>query len=136
LDIFRECTGRNQPPAEPQKEIVEVIGRRGGKTRAAATTASWLAVFVDWWAITPRECWAPKEKPHLRSAARRGLRLEKSRRRDPNAIDYGGYMLVDEYRNLVIAGASRHQYDCTLADIEKLLENPSVKVEFSERGKR
>ena len=37
---------------------------------------------------------------------------------------------------LVIAGASRHQYDCTLADIEKLLENPSVKAEFSERGKR
>jgi hypothetical protein len=45
-------------------------------------------------------------------------------------------MLVDEYRNLVIAGASRHQYDCTLADTEKLLENPSVKAEFSERGRR
>jgi hypothetical protein len=48
LAIFRECTGRQQPPAEPQREVAEVIGRRGGKSRAAATTAAWLSLFVDW----------------------------------------------------------------------------------------
>ena len=48
LAFFRECTGRDRPPAEPPKEIAESVGRRGGKSRAAATTAAWLAVFVDW----------------------------------------------------------------------------------------
>ena len=37
-----------------------------------------------------------------RIAARRGYRLEKSRRRDKNAIDYGGFMLVDAYKNTVV----------------------------------
>jgi hypothetical protein len=48
LYIFRQCTARTNPPTELPKEIAEVIGRRGGKSRAAATTAAWLAVFVDW----------------------------------------------------------------------------------------
>jgi hypothetical protein len=65
-----------------------------------------------------------------RVAARRGLRLEKSRRRDPNAIDYGGYMLVDAYRNIVVAGASPHAFSCSLADIEHELSLPSVKAKF------
>ena len=69
-----------------------------------------------------------------RVAARRGLRLEKSRRRDPNAIDYGGYMLVDAYRNIVVAGASPHAYSCSLAEIEHELSLPSVKAKFPERG--
>ncbi len=38
----------------------------------------------------------------LRKAAeRQGLRLEKSRTRDPHAIDYGTYQLVDARRNIV-----------------------------------
>ena len=68
-----------------------------------------------------------------RVATRRGLRLEKSRRRDKNAIDYGGYMLVDAYSNTVVAGASNYAYDCTLADIERELSLPSVKAKFPER---
>src|SRR5438046_2634629 len=40
-----------------------------------------------------------------RVAARRGLRLEKSRRRDKNAIDYGYYCLMDTYTNDIV---SRH----------------------------
>jgi hypothetical protein len=48
LAIFRECTARTEPPTEPAKEVAEIIGRRGGKTRGAATTTAWLAVFVDW----------------------------------------------------------------------------------------
>lgn len=34
-------------------------------------------------------------------AERRGLRLEKSRRRDPRAVDYGTYQLLDAATNTV-----------------------------------
>ena len=71
-----------------------------------------------------------------RVAARRGLRLEKSRRRDPNAIDYGGYMLADAYRNIAIAEASPHAYSCSLAEIERELSLPSVKAIFPEGGRK
>lgn len=36
-----------------------------------------------------------------RAAERQGLRLEKSRRRDPRAVDYGTYRLVDPATNTV-----------------------------------
>jgi hypothetical protein len=40
----------------------------------------------------------------LRSKAKRqGLWIEKSRTRNPQAIDYGCYMIVDD-RNVIVAG--------------------------------
>lgn len=39
-------------------------------------------------------------------AERQGLRLLKSRRRDPRAIDYGAYWLVDVASNGVVLGDS------------------------------
>lgn len=39
-----------------------------------------------------------------RKANRMGLRLVKSRRKDPDAIDYGCYMLVDAASNFVVFG--------------------------------
>lgn len=39
-----------------------------------------------------------------RAAKRQGLELVKSRSRDPRAVDYGGYMLVNAYTNTVEAG--------------------------------
>ena len=44
-----------------------------------------------------------RENRARRIAERRGYRLEKSRRRDPRATDYGRYQLIDavtEYRCL------------------------------------
>jgi hypothetical protein len=41
-----------------------------------------------------------------RAADRQGLRLERSRRRDPRAKDYGRYWLVDLATGDVVAGAS------------------------------
>lgn len=79
LAIFRECTGRTEPPTEPAKEITEIIGRRGGKTRGAAVTTAWLACFVDW-----RPFLAPGEKAVVmllaadRRQARVALRYIKS----------------------------------------------------------
>jgi hypothetical protein len=79
LGLFRQCTGRWASPSEPQREIAEVIGRRGGKSRAAAVTAAWLAVFVDW-----RPMLAPGERACVlllgadRKQARVSLRYVRS----------------------------------------------------------
>jgi hypothetical protein len=92
LGIFRECTGRDQPPAEPQQEICEVIGRRGGKTRAAATTTAWLAIFQDW-----RPYLAPGEKAMV-------LLLAADRRQARVALRYIRSLILEhpELRKLVV----------------------------------
>lgn len=56
-----------------------------------------------------------------RMAHRQGLRLHKSRRRDPRAYDYGMYMLTDEDTNIIEYGDRNNGYGCTLDDIEKYL---------------
>jgi hypothetical protein len=45
-----------------------------------------------------------RENRLRRMAERQGLRLVKSRRRDPRAIDFGGYMIVDVETNGIVAG--------------------------------
>ncbi len=57
----------------------------------------------------------------LRRAARRqGLQLEKSRTRDPQALDYGKYWLLDD-RNIVVYG---HGHSATLDQIAEYLNEP------------
>jgi hypothetical protein len=48
LDIFRQLTQRDQAPAECVSEFYGVIGRRGGKSKAIATLAVYLATMVSW----------------------------------------------------------------------------------------
>ena len=60
-----------------------------------------------------------RENRLRRVAERRGYRLLKSRRRDPEALDYGGYMLLDAASNTVILGASPRAIFATLEDVEK-----------------
>ncbi|GAA4169085.1 hypothetical protein [Shinella granuli] len=62
-----------------------------------------------------------KENRVRRVAERRGMRLEKSRRRDPKAIDFGGYMLIDAATNTVILGSTSYAYSASLDDIEEFL---------------
>jgi hypothetical protein len=45
-----------------------------------------------------------RENRLRRMAERQGLRLVKSRRRDPRAVDYGGYMLVDLQTSGIVVG--------------------------------
>jgi hypothetical protein len=59
-----------------------------------------------------------RENRLRRMAKRQGLTVLKSRRRDPRAIDYGGYMLVDARTNLVVAGGSPHPYSLDLDEVE------------------
>jgi hypothetical protein len=56
-----------------------------------------------------------------RAAERQGLRLEKSRRRDSRAIDYGTYRLVDIASGGVVAGSVTTTYGLTLDEIETAL---------------
>jgi len=60
-----------------------------------------------------------------RMAERQGLNLRKSRRRDPLALDYGGYQLIDPRSNsLVVGGVAGHGFGAGLDDIEAYLRRP------------
>ena len=56
-----------------------------------------------------------------RMAARQGLRLEKSRRRDTRAVGYGTYRLVDPATNAVASYGGSSPYGLTIDEIEKAL---------------
>ena len=56
-----------------------------------------------------------------RMAGRQGLRLEKSRRRDTRAVDYGTYRLVDPVTSTVVSYGASSPYGLTLDEIEKAL---------------
>jgi hypothetical protein len=48
LDLYRQCTGRTNPPQKPFTEAFAVVGRRGGKSRIAAALACYFACHVQW----------------------------------------------------------------------------------------
>ena len=60
-----------------------------------------------------------RENRLRRMAERQGLRLIKSRRRDPRALDYGAYWLVDLETDGVVRGDSN--VGATLDEIEAYL---------------
>ena len=58
----------------------------------------------------------------LRKMARRqGLRLSKTRRRDPRAIDYDGWMVIDMFTNRAVYGGQPYAYSATLDEVEAYL---------------
>jgi hypothetical protein len=66
-----------------------------------------------------------RENRLRRMAERQGLALKKSRRRDPRAIDYGMYMLVDLHSNNVVAGTEgTGRPNLSLDEVEDWLTNP------------
>jgi len=76
------------------------------------------------------------EKSHenrlRRIAERRGMVLEKSRRRDPRALDYGGFMLLDSQTGRLVYGAHETgRPSATLNEIERYLSSnrEDIKVE-------
>jgi hypothetical protein len=56
-----------------------------------------------------------------RAARRRGLRLEKSKLRDPGAIGYGTFRIVDARAGKLVAGDRRSGYGMRLADVAERL---------------
>src|ERR1700733_3124433 len=47
-EIFQRFTGRQHEPGQRIEEAEFLIGRRGGKDRAASVLATYLAAFVNW----------------------------------------------------------------------------------------
>jgi hypothetical protein len=48
LALYRECTGRAEPPTTSVREAWLVVGRRGGKSFVLALVAVFLACFHEW----------------------------------------------------------------------------------------
>jgi hypothetical protein len=66
-----------------------------------------------------------RENRLRRMARRQGLDLQKSRRRDPRALDFGGYQLIDRGSNSPVLGElDRHGFGASLDDIEAFLLRP------------
>lgn len=59
-----------------------------------------------------------RENRLRRMAQRQGLMLRKSRRRDPRAVDFGGYWLVDASTTTLVAGG---QFGISLDEVEAYL---------------
>ena len=62
-----------------------------------------------------------REKRLRRAADRQGLRLERSRRRDPRALGFGTYRLTDARTGGVVAAGSEGGYGLTLDQVEDYL---------------
>jgi hypothetical protein len=58
-----------------------------------------------------------RENRLRRMAERQGYSLQKSRRRDPRAVDYGLYSIVDSHKNPVAGGGP----GLTLDEVERRL---------------
>jgi len=63
-----------------------------------------------------RESGKVRENRLRRAAGRQGLRIVKSRRRDPRAVDYGRYWISGENRALLTS-----EYGVTLDEVEEYL---------------
>jgi hypothetical protein len=63
-----------------------------------------------------------KENRLRRKAYKQGVRIEKSRIRNANIDNHGGYRLIDVYTNTLVDG---HRYELTLAEIEHNLDESS-----------
>jgi hypothetical protein len=48
LAIYRQHTGRTEPPTATFREAALIVGRRGGKSRVLALIATFLAAFFDY----------------------------------------------------------------------------------------
>jgi hypothetical protein len=67
-----------------------------------------------------------------RMAQRQGLAVHKTRRRDPRAIDYRAYWIIDPDSGAVVAGDVR--YGMTIEQVEAYLLGDSQVVRFEEKG--
>ena len=65
-----------------------------------------------------------RENRLRRMADRQGLVLQKSRRRDPQAIDYGGWQITDGNNWLVFGERAGRGYGASLDEIEEWLARP------------
>ena len=72
-EIFTQLTGREREPSQRVDEFAAVIGRRGGKSRAMATLATYIAGLCDHSdALVPGERATPITAKSMRDASLTG----------------------------------------------------------------
>ena len=74
-----------------------------------------------------------RENKMRRVADRRGYRLLKSRRRDPLAIGYNGYMVVAVETKAVVLGGIPRPFSATLEAVEGFFNDAKRSAEQSRR---
>ena len=62
-----------------------------------------------------------RENRMRRRLERRGYRLMKSRRRDPDALEYGTYQVIEIRHNSLAFGDTNHGFGMSLEDVEDWL---------------
>ena len=62
-----------------------------------------------------------REERLRRHARRHGLALVKWPFRKPGAVDFGGFMIVEPTRGVVLAGGSPHPFSLSLEEAEACL---------------
>ncbi len=62
-----------------------------------------------------------REHQLSRMARRQGLCLHKNNCRDPKVPSFGGYLLIDPSKDMVVAGDSPFPYSADLDEIENFL---------------
>lgn len=62
-----------------------------------------------------------RENRLRRAALRQGLLLQKARRRDTRAYDYGTYQIVDVHTNCLVAYSLPHGFGMSLDDVQEWL---------------
>lgn len=67
-----------------------------------------------------------RENRLRRMAARQGLVLKKSRRRDPRAFDYGNYWLTDKKTGFLVAGG---EWGINLDEVQNWLTEEELEDE-------
>jgi hypothetical protein len=88
------------------------VGAKATKRAATRTVAESVAAKT-------------RENRLRRMADRQGFVLRKSRRRDPQALDFGTYQLVDLDNDIVLGdGAVFSGFGCDLDEIEEWLNKP------------
>lgn len=98
----------------PEQEV-------GASLRPDLTSSTASGITSSITSGTMGESLKVRENRIRRKADRQGLRLLKSRRRDEDAIDFGGYMLVDAQTNAAVLGSGAFAYQASLEDVEAFL---------------
>ena len=57
-----------------------------------------------------------------RALKRRGMRLVKSKRRDPKAFDFGGYMIINAENNTVVCGTDPMAFSLSLDNVAQYVD--------------
>jgi hypothetical protein len=81
-----------------------------------------LSIVLGMTGTNPDQDYKVRENRARRAAKRQGLELVKNRLRDPRALDYGTYGLIDAFTHERVAGNERTGFGLSLDDIEAELD--------------